>query len=292
MLAFIQVAALVYLGYLTLLFAFQRRLLFPGVAREAGRNLSSPVPPGVERCWLELPGGGVVEVWYLAAHTGGDSQPAVIFAHGNAELIDDWTSLGGLTRLGVGVLLIEFPGFGLSAGKVSRLRIAEAFRAGYDWLVERPEVDPARVVVMGRSIGGGVATDLATERPVRALILQSTFSSLSRIAWQRFLAPGFLLLDAYDNAKAVRSFDGPLLLMHGLRDGLIPFSHARALARARPDAELIEWNCGHNDCPPSWDGFIDDVADFLVRHSVIEERRAWPKPPGPPRSRPDSPNPE
>ena len=289
MLTFVQAAVVVYLGYLTLLFALQRRLLFPGVVRESGRSLSSPAPPGVERHWLELSDGGAVEAWYFRSHEGrGAEQPAIIFAHGNAELIDDWTILGELTRLGVGVLLIEFPGFGLSTGKASRARIAEAFRAGYDRLVEHPDVDPDRVVVMGRSIGGGVASDLATERPVRALILQSTFSSLSRIAWRRFGAPGFFLSDAYDNVKAVRSFDGPVLLMHGRSDRLVPFSHARTLARERPDAELIEWDCGHNDCPPDWDGFIEDVRDFLVRHSVIAGEASERSPPRAPGSDPES----
>ena len=284
MLTFVQTAAVVYLGYLTLLFALQRRLLFPGVVREVGRSLSSAAPPGVERDWLALSDGGAVEAWYFRSQGRRGAEPAIIFAHGNADLIDDWTILGELTRLGVGVLLIEFPAFGLSTGTASRSRIAEAFRVGYDRLVERPDVDPDRIVVMGRSIGGGVAADLATERPVRALILQSTFSSLSRIAWRRFGAPGFLLSDAYDNVKAVRSFGGPLLLMHGRRDRLVPFSHARTLARERPDAELIEWDCGHNDCPPDWGGFLEDVRDFLGRHSVIAGEpsgRSPPRAPGP-----------
>ncbi len=288
MLTFVQTAAVVYLAYLTLLFALQRRLLFPGVVREAARSLSSPAPPGVERDWLELSDGGAVEAWYFRSHGGGGAEPAIIFAHGNAELIDDWTILGELTRLGVGVLLIEFPAFGLSTGTASRARIAEAFRTGYDRLVARRDVDPDRVVVMGRSIGGGVAADLATERPVRALILQSTFSSLSRIAWRRFAAPGFFLSDAYNNVKAVRSFDGPLLLMHGRRDRLVPFSHARTLAAERPDAELIEWDCGHNDCPPDWDVFIEDVRDFLVRHSVIAGERSGRSPPRSPSRGPES----
>ena len=90
------------------------------------------------------------------------------------------------------------------------------------------------------------------------------------MAWEGYRAPGFLIRDAFDNEAVIRSFDGPVLLMHGRRDEVIPFTHARALARARPDAKLIEWDCSHNDCPPSWREFIADVGDFLVAHSVIE----------------------
>ena len=195
--------------------------------------------------------------------------PALIFAHGNAELIEDWSGLRDLTTFGVGVLLIEFPGYGNSAGSTTRFEIGDAFKEGYDWLAARPDIDPERIVVMGRSIGGGVATDLVTNRSVRALILQSTFSSLGRLTWEAFRVPGFLLNDAFDNEKVVRSFDGPVLLMHGTRDEVIPFSHARRLAAARPDAELIEWDCGHSDCPPDWDSFVTDVRRFLERHSLI-----------------------
>jgi len=231
-----RVAVLAYLGYAVLLFVMQRRLLFPGGGRDPERGSASAMPPGVHRVWLELPA-GLVEAWHMPAQPRGrpGPAPALIFAHGNAELIDDWTGLSELTQSGLCVLLIEFPGYGHSAGKTARRDIGEAFRAGYDWLVARPDVDAERIVVMGRSIGGGVATDLAASRPVQALILQSTFSSLSQMAWEGFRAPGFLLRDAFDNASVLRSFDGPVLLMHGRLDDVIPFSHARALADARPD---------------------------------------------------------
>jgi len=212
---------------------------------------------------------GPVEAWYLPAHdtTAG---PAVIFAHGNAELIDDWTSLGDLRRLGLSVLLVEFPGYGLSQGKPSRRAVQGAFLAGYDWLVSQSEVDPERVVVMGRSIGGAIVTELAARRSVRGLILLSTFSSLSRLAWESFRAPGFLIGDYFDNAKVLRSFPGPVLLVHGRRDDVIPFSHARALARAHPRAELIQLECGHNDCPGDWPAFVSTVASFLTANSIIQ----------------------
>ena len=268
MISIIKVVVLAYVGYTALLFLMQRRMLFPGGGRDGERDASTPVPPGVLRVWLEIRQ-GPVEAWYLDSHEREEPGPAIIFAHGNAELIDDWTRLAELNRFGAAVLLVEFPGYGLSAGTTTRTTIGEAFRAGYDWLVERPDIDPDRIVVMGRSIGGGAATDLVANRPARALILQSTFSSLSRMAWEGYRAPGFLIRDGFDNEAALRTFDGPVLLMHGRTDQVIPFTHARALARARPEAELIEWDCGHNDCPPNWVGFVADVGDFLEANSLI-----------------------
>lgn len=263
----VRYAVLAYLGYAALLFVLQRRLLFPGVARDPGRSAASPVPEGVRRVWLEPPGGRV-EAWFIAPEGGGPA-PALIFAHGNGELIDDWTALGSLADLGLGVLLVEFPGYGLSAGRPSRGALRQTFAAAYDWLVAQPEVDGERIVSMGRSIGGGAATDLVTERPVRALILQSTFSSTARMAWEGYKAPGFLVRDRFDNEAVVRSFDGPVLLIHGQRDEVIPYEHALRLSRANERAELITLACGHNDCPPDWSAFIASIRDFLTSNGVL-----------------------
>jgi len=270
LISIVKVAVVAYLGYTILLMVVQRRMLFPGTARVPGRDRSAAVPPGVQRVWLDQPA-GPVEAWYMASTRHEGPGPALVFAHGNAELIDDWTPLAELTGIGVSVLLVEFPGYGHSSGAPSRRSIGEAFSAGYDWLVARADVDPERVVVMGRSIGGGVATDLAASRPVRALILQSTFTSLSSLAWESFRAPGFLLRDRFDNEAVLRSFVGPVLLMHGRRDEVIAVRHARRLAAVSPGAEVIEWDCGHNDCPPDWHAFIADVKNFLAAHGVIRD---------------------
>ena len=156
LISLVKIAVLGYLGYAVLLFVLQRRLLFPGGARAPERGESSTMAPGVQRVWLESTAGRV-EAWHMPAQPQSGPGPALVFAHGNGELIDDWTALAELTRFGMSVLLVEFPGYGHSAGKTSRRQIGEAFRAGYDWLVALPDVDPERVVVMGRSIGGGGA---------------------------------------------------------------------------------------------------------------------------------------
>jgi len=86
-----------------------------------------------------------------------------------------------------------------------------------------------RIVAYGRSVGGGAAADLSRDRPVRALALQSTFSSVAAMARQALL-PGFLVRDAFDNRRAVADFQGPILLMHGVQDEVIPYEHALSLA--------------------------------------------------------------
>jgi len=115
-------------------------------------------------------------------------------------------------------------------------------------LAERPELDAARTIYYGRSLGGGVVCSLLAERPPSGLILQSTFASLSRML-RGYLIPGWLVRDPFDNAGALRAFDGPVLIMHGTRDTIIPHAHTETLVDAAAHAELHSFPCGHNDFP-------------------------------------------
>ena len=130
-------------------------------------------------------------------------------------------------------------------------------------MIERSGVVAGRVAEWGGSSGGGVASDLALARPVKALILQSTFSSMSRLARQSYGAPGFLLRDRYDVARAVAAFEGPVLLIHGTRDEVIPFPHAERIAQVREGLEVKSLDCGHNDCSPLWGEIREEIARFM-----------------------------
>ena len=84
-----------------------------------------------------------------------------------------------------------------------------------------------------------------------ALILESTFSSVAAFA-SGFGAPAFLVRDKFDSVAAVRKFKGPILILHGDRDDLVPPHHARTLAAAASNATLKFMSCGHNDCARPW----------------------------------------
>ncbi len=269
----IKIALVVYLGYMALFFLMQRRLLFPGAYMSLGSDGPIESVEGIEKLWFPT-SGGRVEAWYLPVQSdsGTTPYPAVIFTHGNAELIDDWpATMSGLSRMGMGVLLMEYPGYGRSEGTPSQARVMEAMTAGYDWLVSRADIDAARIVAMGRSLGAGPAVALAAERSVRALILQSAFSSVGAMAWGAYRLPPFLALDPFDNRRGLASFSGPVLIFHGRRDDVVPYRHAVVLAETADNAELISLDCQHNDCPPSWEDFWTDVGEFLRRAGVLSE---------------------
>jgi pimeloyl-ACP methyl ester carboxylesterase len=260
-------AVLIYAVYCLLLLFVQRHVLFPRYM------IPTPEPPAlkatrIEPWWLET-SFGKVEAWYLPPAEADQPAAAVIFGHGNGELIDYWPNeLARFSEMGIGLLLVEFPGYGRSAGSPSQARIAETFILAYDRLAARTEVDPFRIVLFGRSLGGGALCDLALKRPSAALILMSCFKSVSAFA-VRYLAPAFLIRDPFDNLAAVRRYKGPVLVMHGKFDEVVPIGHGRALHSAAQNGKMIVYDAGHNDCPPDWAVFWRDVGDFLSANGIL-----------------------
>ena len=253
------------LGYLGLAFALQRTVLFP-----------RPVPPArspaegrsdVEIAWIGPDRG--VEVWYLAPARarGVRPVPVLVFAHGNGELIDYWLDEFDVVRSwGLGILLVEYPGYGRSTGSPSETSITRTMADAYDYLASRSDVDPGRIVAYGRSVGGAAACALVRERPVAALILESAFTSVRRMVRRHGLF-GPLVRDPFDNLAAVGEFDGPVLVVHGRDDRLIPPAHGRALAERAQSADLVMLDCGHNDCPRPW----TEMRMFLERQGILED---------------------
>ena len=96
----------------------------------------------------------------------------------------------------------------------------------------------------------------------------SSFKSVSAFA-VRYLAPAFLIRDPFDNLAAVRRYQGPVLVIHGSFDEVIPFGHGQALHAAARNGKMIVYESGHNDCPPDWAVFWRDVEDFLRGTGIL-----------------------
>ena len=259
----LALAAVALVLWWALAFVAQRALIFPrsAIPPHAAADLGRL---GGETLWLEA-GGRRSEAWLLPARGGGAPGPLLLYAHGNGELIDHWADAFEPARArGVSALLVEYPGYGRSEGSPSEASIRETLVAAFDWAAAQDGIDARRIVGWGRSLGGGAVCALARERPLAALVLESTFTSVRSMA-ARFGVPGFLVRDPFDNLSLVRGFERPLLLLHGEHDEVVAVDHARSLHAAARGAELQLLPCGHNDCARPWDA----VLGFLAAHGVL-----------------------
>jgi fermentation-respiration switch protein FrsA (DUF1100 family) len=264
----LKLFVVIYLIYATLLFVMQRRMLFAGTERPAA---STTPAHGGETLWLEGDFGRV-EAWFLPALAGQGRAPAVLFAHGNYELIDDWAEqFAPLRERGIAVMLVEYPGYGRSSGEPTERSVRGAFAAAHAVLAARPEVDATRIVGYGRSLGGAAICTLLSGQRLAALVLQSTFSATAPFAHARGL-PGFLMRDQFDNVAALAGYAGPVLVVHGTRDEVIPHAHAERLVKAARRARLLDYAVGHNDCPPDWSAFLAEFERFLEQHALLPVR--------------------
>lgn len=255
-----------------LLYTQQNSMLFPRQYTNLRPNTRPPA--GVEAIIVTGPDGEKVEGWFAPGRgcTPAAPGPAVIYCHGNAELIDDNTDyIRAYTTRGVSILLIEYPGYGRSTGTPSQGSITDAGVKFYDSLAARPEVDPARIVLHGKSLGGGVAAQLLAKRPAAAVILESTFTSVASFAGDYYM-PQFLVRHPFRTDDVLKRSKAPVLLFHGRDDEIIPVAHGRALAALRPDAIYVETDGHHNDYPPDPRAYWSEIEKFLDRHSLRASR--------------------
>ncbi len=254
----LTIAVSAYAAYLLLLYLKQDGLLFfPEMA-----GPGSAPPRGVVLLQRVIPE-GTVEAWLLPADRPGRA-PLAVLCHGNAEGIDqqlEWAE--GYRQMGFAVLLPEFRGYGRSAGRPTERAIDDDAAWFVEQALARPDVDPARVVYHGRSLGGGVVGGLAARRAPQALVLQSTFTSVAVMA-RGYLAPPFLVRNPFHTDRVLPGLNCPVLVFHGSRDQLIPPEHGRRLATLARRGTLVEYPAGHNDFPG-----VDHVEDYWMRLSAF-----------------------
>lgn len=248
----------------------QRLVLFPRHLIRASPGAGDDIA-GLERLWLDIGRERYVEAWFLPGDGVSEAAPGplVVFAHGNGELIDHWAHELALYReMGVSVLLPEYRGYGRSDGRPGQRALTGDMVAWYDHVAARPDVDASRIVLHGRSLGGGIVCALASERPPAAMILESTFTSITDVvrAWH---VPAMLVRDRFDNRSCIERFDKPLLVVHGTCDELLPVAHGRALADAAARARLVLYECGHNDLMRLRDGYWGEIERWLRDSAIL-----------------------
>lgn len=253
LLPLLAVLVIVYVALVLGLWAVQTRLVFPAPRAP----LPDPAGWGFvagERVEVPAADGTLLRGWFIppdSAPAGHAARaPALLWFYGNGETVAfDAPVLRALRPPGWALLALDYRGYGASDGEPSEAALYRDAEAAWDYLVARPEVDPARVALYGRSLGSAPALHLATTRPARALVLDSPFSSGRELARVHYwFVPPLLVRIELDNLARARRLRAPLLVLHGTADVLTPIAMGRALVEAAPDARLVELpGRGHND---------------------------------------------
>lgn len=239
-----------YLALCVLLFVMQRKILFP-----APTELFT-VKDGLER--VEVPNAS----FFLWRPVPGDG-PVVVHFHGNAEQVGHlgWLADAWAFR-GITFVAVEYPGYPGAAGSPSEDALVDASEAALQHLTGALKIDKSRLVLVGQSIGTGVAVTMASRGWGGRLVLLSPYTSLPAVAAKAFpLVPARLLMrDRFDSASRAPGLKIPTLIVHGTKDEVIPYELGAALSKAIPAAKLMAVEgAGHNDL---WDREATQEAIF------------------------------
>ena len=217
--------------------------------------MTTPAEAGLQfdDVYLTASDGTQIHAWYVP----GESRTTLLWLHGNAgnisHRVDNIAVLNRLT--GLSVLIIDYRGYGLSEGSPSEQGLYSDAEAGFKYLVSEVGLNPVEdIVLFGRSLGVGVAAEMASRHPVRCVIFESGFTSVMGMAkktrpdWLAYLLTP--LIDArYDTLSKLGLIESPLMIVHGEQDDIVPFTMARELYEAAREPKRLHAVRGamHND---------------------------------------------
>jgi len=256
-----------YIGCGALLYAMQEAVIFPapgGISVAALDEAAQEV--GATPIRVTASDGASLYGWYRSG--GGDK--AVVYFHGNAATV---LGTAGLMRQvnakGWDFAVIAYRGYPGSEGHPpSEAGLLRDGRALWDYVTQERGIAPDRVVIHGRSLGGGVAAGLAAEVESAGVVLESTFTSVLEMAQSSYpIYPvASLLKHPFDTRKRAISVGSPVLVLHSDGDRTIPVSHGRALGPLFAYGSYVEIpGRGHNeglvvDCPEGRSSYLDFLA--------------------------------
>ncbi len=221
-------------------------IFYPG----KGINLT-PESMGLvyEDIYLKTADGLLINAWLVKAS---EKAATILCLHSNEGNMDDGDRLEKIKffhDLGLNVLMFDYRGYGRSQGHATEQGIYRDAQAAYDYLKNRSDIDPNRIIAYGASLGGAVAIDLATKRKLAALIVDSCFTSAKDMAIELYpFLPTWMMSVKFDNISKVERLTIPKLFMHSSQDEIVPREMGERLFQAAANPkEFLLTSGGHND---------------------------------------------
>ncbi len=240
----------IYLVILFILTVFQRKIIY--YPYKLDKRFEFPMyVPQLEEVFITCKDGYTINGLFAP---GREDKPLILIFHGNAGNITHRDFLlQEFNRLGCSVLLIDYHGYGKSEGTPSERNLYLDGEASLKWLWEEKNVKPEQTVIFAKSLGSGVAVEIATKRSFKGLILETPFSSTASVARSHFpyncFPVGLLIIDKFDNISKIKNIHCPVLFIHGTRDKIIDKKESEKLfeqANIFKEMYLVE-GADHND---------------------------------------------
>lgn len=246
-------------------FWFQDRLIYfprplaPGTAERMRNDV-----PGSEELHLTATDGIALRGW-LVKNSSRERSPLLIYFGGNAEEVSHLAA-DAARFPGWSLVLVNYRGYGLSQGEPGEAAFLADAVTIFDTVIARPDIDPTRVIAMGRSLGTGVAVHLASQRPLAGVILVSPYDSMVNVGKDHywFLPVGLMLRHRFDAAVLAPSVQAPLLALVAGDDEVVSPRRSAALVErwGGPKEMLTIPDRGHNDIE-SHPLFWPAIAEFI-----------------------------
>lgn len=257
-----KLAGVAYLGISLSAYLLQDKLIFqPRALTEARRSEIEARHKNVSDIFLQAADGTRLHAWHFKSVP---DAPLVIYFGGNAEEVSWMIDQLAYRKTTAAWLLVDYRGYGASAGAPSEEALASDALAWYDFAAK----DAKRIYAFGRSLGSGVATRMAAERRVDGVVLVTPYDSMTAVARHHYplLPVGLLLRHRFDSLALAPKLTQPLLCIAATNDQVVPIGHARRLydAWAGPK-RWVQLEAGHNgtdDHPEYW----PPIEAFLTGH--------------------------
>jgi hypothetical protein len=248
MLRFIFIIVASYGLLVAVVYFMQDRMLYlPNVA---GRTLTmTPMDVGMDYqdVYIDTADGVTLHGWFIV----GRSSQVLLFFHGNAGNISHrLDSIRQFQKLGLSVLIVDYRGYGQSGGRTTERGIYRDADAAWRYLTEDRGISAGDIVIFGRSLGASAASWLAAQHQPRALIVESSFTSVPDIAQELYpwLPARWLSRFSHATRDYIRDVRCPVLVAHSRDDEIIPFHHGEAIfASANEPRTLLVLRGTHND---------------------------------------------
>ncbi|HAU1151784.1 TPA: alpha/beta hydrolase [Legionella pneumophila] len=261
MLKQIVLTGLVIIGIvITLMYLFQRHLIY--FPNRHTPKLEDYNASDMKIVSLHTEDNLHLKSWYIPA---GKHRPTILYLHGNAGHIGYRMPLAReFIDAGLGVFLLEYRGYGGNPGKPNEKGLYEDGEAAIEFLIQHG-VPSKSVILYGESIGTGVATQLATKYPVCAVILQSPFTSLTRLAQYHYPLNFLKPWDQYNSLARMKKIHAPLLVLHGKLDQIVPYQEGlNVFNEANEPKKMLSFDDKEHNDLWSADNFSREIIQFAL----------------------------